>query len=229
MADFDCGIRMDEFEKWEFGCLAWCQFASKLGVVLIRNSNLDLEQYSWGFSEEYLAVPERLMDGRELAGYHLMIKDGEVRGSPTIPMECLALPGFHVAVEWPLIAHSSYLPFNNVGHKERGEAHMRLRRELHASGVGDGKWILEHTLREYADNDKPCRACGSAEHARENCPVWPTGIGEALGSNPDSTAHKWRLKRSPELEGFPESDWGVPIFQEMNKEQRERFLGLLGH
>jgi len=224
MVGIDYDIDVDEFETWEFGCLAWCEFASKLGVELIRNSNLDLEQYSWGFSEEYLAVPERLMDGREVAGYHLVIKDGAVSGGPFIPEQCLALPGFHVAVEWPLIAHSSYLPFNNVGHQSRGEAHVRLRRDLHAVGIGDGRWVLEHTMRS---DDESCRACGSLEHARIDCPVWPPGIGEALGSNPDMTAHKWRLRRSPELEGFPESDWGVPIFEDMDEEQKERFLGLL--
>ena len=220
---------MDELEKWEFGSLAWCDFASRLGVQLIQSANLDLENYAWGFSEEYLAIPERLLDGRELVGYHLMIEDGEVRGGPTIPEKCLALPGFHVAIEWAPIAHSSYLPFNNVGYKERGEAHMRLRRELHAVGIGDGKWVLEHTMRNNDEADQMCRACGSFEHARADCPVWPPGIGEALGSNPDMTAHKWRLKRSPELEGFPESEWGVPIFQDMDKEQKERFLRLLGH
>jgi hypothetical protein len=217
------------FEKWEFGCLAWCEFASKLGVQLIGNANLDLNRYAWGFSEEYKAIPARLLDGREVAGYHLMVKDGEVSGGPCIPEECLALPGFHVAIEWAMIAHSSYLPFNTVGHQQRGEAHMRLRRELAAVGIGDGKWVLESTMRSADESDQMCRACGSFEHARVDCPVWPPGIGEALASNPDSTAQKWRLKRSPELEGFPESDWGVPIFQDMDHEQKERFIGLLGH
>lgn len=195
-------------------------------MQLIQNADLDLDSFAWGFSEEYLAIPDRLLDGRELAGYHLMIKNGEISGGPTVPAECLALPGFHVAVEWAPIAHSSYLPFNSVGHKERGEAHMRLRRELHAVGIGDGKWVLEHTMRS---DDQSCRACGSLRHERIDCPVWPPGIGEALGSNPDMTAHKWRLERSPELEGFPETEWGVPLFHEMNREQRTKFLELMGH
>lgn len=216
---------MDGLEKWEFGSLAWCEFASSLGVQLIQNADLNLEQFSWGFSEEYLAIPDRLLDDRELAGYHLMISNGKVSGGPTIPAECLALPGFHVAIAWAPIAHSSYLPFNSIGHRERGEAHMRLRRELHAVGIGDGRWVLEHTMRD----DDACRACGSFEHARSNCPVWPPGIGEALGSNPDMMSHKWRLKRSPELEGFPESEWGVPLFHEMNREQRTNFLEIMGH
>ena len=105
---------------------------------------------------------------------------------------------------------------------------MRLRRELKAVGVGDGKWVLECTMPNADDSGQMCRACGSFDHAREHCPIWPPGIGEALTSNPDSAEHKWRLKRSPELEGFPESEWGVPLFHEMNREQQEKFLTLLG-
>ena len=219
---------MVELQKWEFGSLAWCEFASELGVSLIRNANLNLDKTAWGFSEEYLATPDRLMDGREVAGYHLMIRDGVVSGGPLIPDACLALPGFHVAIEWAMIAHSSYLPFNGVGHVPRGEAHMRLRRELFAVGVGDGKWVLEHMMPGADDTGRMCPACGSFEHARVNCPVWPPGIGEALGSNPDAAARKWRLKRSPELEEFPESDWGVPLFHEMSDDQKVRFLQLMG-
>ena len=102
---------------------------------------------------------------------------------------------------------------------------MRLRRELHAVGIGDGRWVLEHTMQ---DEDKSmCPACGSSAHARDDCPAWPPGIGEALGTHPDMAARKWRLKRSPELEGFPETEWGVPIFEDMDSEQKARFLGLL--
>jgi len=215
-----------QLEKWEFGSLPWCEFAAQLGVKLIRDADLDLGNYAWGFSEEYLTIPDRLLAGRDLAGYHLMIANGEVSGGPGVPEECLALPGFHVAVDWAPIAHSSYLPFNSIGHRERGEAHIRLRRELHTVGIGDGKWVLEHTLRP---QDGACPACGAMQHQRADCPVWPPGIGEALGSNPDMAARKWRLKRSPELEGFPETEWGVPVLQDMNDDQKRRFLCLMGH
>jgi hypothetical protein len=215
----------DDFEKWEFGCLKWCEFASQLGVKLISDASLDLSKFEWGFSEEYKQTPERLMGGREVAGYHLMIHDGKLSGGPYIPDECLALPGFHVAVEWALIAHSSYLPFNRIGHEERGEAQVSLRRALKDVGIGDGKWGLESRLKVNEDA-KPCRACGSVEHERKDCPIWPVGIGEALASNPDN---RWRLLRSRELEGFPESDWGVPVFSEMDDQQKARFKKLLVH
>jgi hypothetical protein len=219
----------EPFDQWEFGCLAWCEFASALGVKLISEANLDLGKYQWGFSEEYKQTPTRLMDGRQVAGYHLMIKDGRVSGGPFIPDECLTLPGFHVAVEWALIAHSSYLPFNTIGQQERGAAQIRLRKELKAVGIGDGRWSLESSVKKNGDKAERqgCRACGSVEHERASCPVWPPGIGEALASNPDSRLHKWRLLRSVELEGLPETPWGVPIFQDMDVQQRARFVALL--
>jgi len=211
--------------------LAWCEFASRLGVKLISEADLDLAPLNWGFSEEYKQTPIRLMDGRDVAGYHLMVKDGKVNGGPCIPEDCLQLPGFHVAVEWALIAHSSYLPFNTVGQKERGEAQISLRRGLADIGIGDGRWALEASVKrkDQTGEVQACRACGSQDHPRHDCPVWPPGIGEALASNPDSRDGNWRLKRSPELEGLPESAWGVPVLEEMSEDQKAQFISLLGH
>ena len=216
---------MSEFEKWEFGCLKWCKFASQLGVTRITNAKLELAKYSWGFSERYPNIPKRLLDNRNFAGYHLMIVNGKVSGGPSIPEKCLKLPGFHATVDWALIAHSSYLPFNTIGGQERGVAQVKLRHELKKIGIGDGKWALESSLKKTGAPPR-CKACGSQEHDREDCPVWPPGIGEALGNNSDL---RWRLKRSVELEGYPETDWGVPIFSDMTAQQKQDFKGLLGH
>ena len=215
---------MSKFEKWEFGSSQWCEFASQLGVALITGAKLELGKYSWGFSEEYTHIPERLLENRDIAGYHLMITDGKISGGPFIPKECLELPGFHVAVDWALIAHSSYLPFNTIGSQERGQAQVKLRRELKEIGIGDGKWSLESSLKGKEKLPR-CPACGSQQHDRKDCPVWPPGIGEALGNNPD---RRWRLKRSPELEHYPETAWGVPIFSDMTVKQKAAFKSLLG-
>jgi hypothetical protein len=37
-----------------------------------------------------------------------------------------------------------------------------------------------------------------------------------------------RLRRSPELEDLPETEWGVPVFSQMTDEQKARFIALLG-
>lgn len=85
--------RMSGDDKWEFGSLEWCQFAAGTGVRLIKDANLDLSKYEWGFSEEYTHIPERFLGERGKAGWHFMIHDGEVSGGAGLPAECLALPG----------------------------------------------------------------------------------------------------------------------------------------
>ena len=99
-----------QIERWEFGSIEWVEYASGLGVSLLEQAELDLSRYEWGFSEEYTNIPERLLAGRDKAGYHLMIQNGKVSGGASLPDECLALPGFHASIDWALIAHSSYFP-----------------------------------------------------------------------------------------------------------------------
>ena len=141
-----------------------------------------------------------------------------------MPDECLALPGFHVSAPWAMIAHSSYFPFNIEGSKERQAAHATLRADLRAAGI-DPNW---HRLHERtAEKREPrCSICGSPDHDRQDCPVWPPGIGEVLSANTGKES-KW-LRRSPELEGLPETAWGVPIFTKMTPEQKAHFIRLLG-
>ena len=220
--------------RWEFGSIEWVQYAAGLGVALFEQSGLDLSKYEWGFSEEYTHIPERLLAGRDKAGYHLMIHNGKVSGGTSLPNECLALPGFHVAVDWALIAHSSYFPFNVEGHRQRASDHATLRADLKAAGVpfvwtGPGygrKGSTEEVTEVTAEKRRPrCPACRSPDHDRQNCLVWPPGVGEVLAENKDKTT---RLRRSPELEDLPETDWGVPVFSRMTDEQKARFIDLLG-
>jgi len=219
--------------RWEFGSVEWVEYAAELGVSLLGQSGLDLNKFVWAFSEEYTHIPERLSAGRDKAGYHLMIRNGRVNGGITLPEECLALPGFHVAIDWALIAHSSYFPFNVEGRQERVADHAALRSDLETAGVPfvwnrpgyARKEIHGAAADESTKNPSSlCLACGSSDHERAECPVWPPGIGEALGENKDNTK---RLRRSPELEGFPETTWGVPVFAEMSDDQKARFIELL--
>jgi len=110
---------MNDLEKWEFGSLEWCEFAAETGVKLIKQANLDLDKYEWGFSEEYTNLPKRLMMGRDKAGFHFMIHNGKVSGGASLPDECLKLPGFHVVVEWALIAHASSFIYDLKGQEKR--------------------------------------------------------------------------------------------------------------
>jgi hypothetical protein len=223
-----------QIQRWEFGSVEWVEYAAGLGVALFEQSGLDLNRYEWGFSEEYTHIPERLLAGRDKAGYHLMIHNGKVSGGTSLPNECLALPGFHVSIDWALIAHSSYFPFNVEGRQQRASDHATLRADLRAAGVpfvwtGPGygrKGSAEKLTEVTAVTTQPrCPVCGSPDHDRRNCLVWPPGVGEVLAENKDKTK---RLRRSPELEGLPETEWGVPVFSRMTDEQKARFIKLLG-
>lgn len=212
------------FKRMEFGSLEWCQAAANLGVRLVEESDLDLAQFNWGFSEEYTSIPERLRAGREHVGYHFMIHDGRATGGASLPAECLTLPGFHVSVPWAHIAHSSYYPFNRDGWRERATTHSALRSDLQAAGI-DPNWYSLH--EEEAAGDGPrCPVCGSTRHERPDCPVWPPGIGEVLAENTGKEP-LW-LKRSPELEDLAETEWGVPVFSEMTDGQKVRYIALVG-
>jgi len=219
--------------RWEFGSVEWVEYAAGLGVSLFESSGLDLSPHEWGFSEEYTHIPDRLLAGREKAGYQLMIHNGQVSGGTTLSNECLALPGFHVSIDWALIAHSSYFPFNVEGRQQRVADHAALRGDLEAAGVsyvwnrpGYARKEIHGELggATVVEGQPECPACGSTGHERAGCPVWPPGIGEVLGLNKDKTK---RLLRSPELEGLPETEWGVPIFAAMTDEQKARFIPLL--
>jgi len=224
------GNSANEEEKWEFASLEWCQFAGELGARLIQEANLDLSKYEWGFSEHYLLTPERLMAGRDKAAYYFMITGGKVSGGAGLPEECLALPGFHVSPVWAMIAHPSAVIYGREGQKQRGIDGAKLNEELAAAGISSPK-----KAPPKAAEAKPprCHVCGSPDHDRADCPVWPPGIGEALSVDSENggglhniTAK--RLKRSPELDDLPETESWVPIFSKMTDEQKSRFLKLIG-
>ena len=196
-------------EKWEFASLEWCQYAAHLGVSMLEEANLDLSKYEWGFSEEYTHTPERLMAGRDLAGYYFMIKDGKVSGGTGVPDECLELPGFHVKVEWGLIAHPSSFLYGKEGSRLRAAGAAILRKDLEAAGKGTDKSSM----------------IGS--------PIWPAGIGEALSVDAENGGglHNFtakRLKHSHEVKDLPQTEWGVPILTKMTDEQKEDFYKLIG-
>jgi len=198
---------MNELEKWEFGSLEWCKFAAKTGVELIKQAKLDLAEYEWGFSEEYTNLPKRLLAGRDKVGWHFMIRNGEVSGDTSLPEECLNLPGFHVTIEWALIAHASSFIYNFKGQEKRMNDEQTLFRELEEVGIRSNTNLFKSK------------------------PVWPPGIGEALMGKKGEGLHNItarRIEHSLELKDFPHTEYGVPIFAKMTDEQKTRFYELLG-
>jgi hypothetical protein len=218
--------------KWEFGSAEWCQFAGELGVRLLEESDLDLENFEWGFSEIYTHLPERLMAGRDKAAFHFHITGGKAFGGAGAPDENLALPGFHISCPWAAIAHASSYLYDFKGQRERGADEEVMWKEL-AELTGKPKGlVMDHQTG--SEGEPRCVVCGSPDHERPECPVWPPGVGEALsvdvkngGGLHNLTAK--RLMHSPELAEFPKTGWGVPIVSEMSDEQKARFVALLGY
>ena len=198
---------MNDLEKWEYASLEYCKFAAKTAVDLINQAKLDLNKYEWGFSEEYTHLPERLLAGRDKAGYYFMIHNGEVSGGASIPKKCLELPGFHVVIEWALIAHASSFIYDLKGQRKRFNDEQILNDDL--TMVGKGRKTNPFIGKQ----------------------IWPPGIGEALMGVDGEGLHNItarRLKHSPELIDFPHTEFGVPIHSKMTEEQKTRFYKLLG-
>ena len=198
---------MKELEKWEFGSLEWCKFAAKTGVKLIKQAKLDLSEYEWGFSEEYTHLPKRLLAGRGRIGWYFMIHNGEVSGGATLPNECIELPGFHVRIEWALIAHASSFIYDLKGQGKRMKNSQILDNDLMM--VGKGRKTSPYLSK----------------------PIWPPGIGEALVGIDGEGLHNITAKRllhSPEVKDFPHTEYGVPILTKMTDEEKTRFYKLLG-
>ena len=201
----------DGVERWEFGTREWCEFAAGLGVRLLAEAAADgrlaLEGLEWGFSEQYLHEPERLRrgwgDATATPGYHLLISRGEISGGVGVPAECLATPGFHIAVPWAMIAHASLHCFNVAGAEERGAAQAQLWADLAAAGFH---------LPGAEGNLNPRSGAFWPEALR------PDGPGSSPLGAVDVTLPAWppRLLRSPELEGLPETPWGVPIYSNVS-------------
>lgn len=215
--------------KWEFGSAEWCHWAGELGARLLEEADLDLDRYEWGFSEIYTHTPERLMAGRDMAAFYFTISGGKISGGAGAPAENLALPGFHVEVPWASIAHASSYLYGRKGQAQRS-ADEKVMWAAIAEATG-GTSPKAPPLGE--KRDPKCIVCGSPDHERPDCPVWPPGIGEALsvGIEEESGLHNLtakRLEHSPELAEFPKTGWGVPLFTEMNEEQQARFLKLIG-
>lgn len=224
--------------EWEFASYEWCQHCGELGARLLNEADLDLNKFEWGFSEEYLRTPDRLMAGREAAGYHFMIAGGKASGGAGLPEACLALPGFHIAANWAAIASQSSYFYDPEGNRGRGADEANMWADIEKLGHSVTKGHVKGNMaaapaNNTGKNAPRCGACGSTAHIRENCPVWPPGVGEALSVDVDKgmglhnlTAKA--LKHSPELLALPRTSWGVPDVARMNEQQKSDFMAMLG-
>jgi len=195
----------------EFGSKEWCEACAAAGVKMLEEESLppDLE---WGFSEIYTHPPERLVpEGRKIAAYYFMVKDGVVSGGDGAPEACLALPGFHVKIQWAVICKQSQSFYGKEGQKQRSAEEKVLYKEI----------------ADYVGRPNPLSLADFWSDA-----VWPPSIVAALskGSEEGGGLHNIAAGMqiaSPEFADFPATDLGVPIFSKMTDGQKAFFLKLL--
>ena len=199
---------MSEYELVdEFGSAEWCEACGKAGAKMLQDANLPADT-SWGFTENYLYPPERMLaGGRENAAFYFMVKDGGCSGGDGAPEECLALDGFHIEAVWGSICSQSRAIYDSSKQRGADEAVMY-------------KDIMEYVGREELWQK---RKGGSAKSMN-----WPPLIGAAVTVGPGfhNIAASMQMP-SPEYEDLPLTEMLVPIFSEMTDEQKRSFLNLL--
>ena len=194
----------------EFGSKAWCEACAHYGVKLLEDGDLPADT-AWGFSEIYTDPPARLLtDGREMAAYYIMVKDGKITGGDGAPEECRALPGFHPHLPWAAICNQSGAKYGREGQRQRSMDEQVMY-----------KAIDEHLGRE--------NALGIGNWPKV---VWPAEVAAALGKGGEEGGGLHNIAAtlqspSPEFADFPTTDLGVPIFTDMTDEQKQTFLQML--
>ncbi len=205
------GINVAELEPvGEFGSKAWCEACARYGVQLLEDGDLPAD-VEWGFSEIYTHPPARLLEGgREMSAYYIMVKDGRITGGDGAPEECRALPGFHVKLPWASICNQSGTKYGREG---------QMRRSAHEK-------VMFQQIEEHVGRPNPLGLGGGPKH------VWPREVGMALGKGAEEGGGLHNIAASlqypsPEFAGLPTTDLGVPDFEAMSEDQKQRFLGLL--
>ena len=195
----------------EFGSKEWCESCAKYGVQLLEDGNLPAD-LAWGFSEIYTHAPPRLLaDGREMAAYYIMVKDGRVTGGDGAPEECRALPGFHVRMPWAAICNQSRAKYGREGQRQRSAEER----------------VLYAAMAEYLGRENPLGLGGGPKA------VWPPEIGAALGKGAEQGGGLHNIAASlqspsPEFANLPTTELGVPVFDKMTDTQKDAFVALCG-
>lgn len=213
--------------KWDFAQKEWCEACAEYGAQLLRaaaeSGELDLKATNWAFSEEYTEVPSRLAyTDRGTTLYWFMAKDGVISSGAglEIPADCLATPGFHIAAPWALIAGPSGGIYGPVG---------SALRNYHAG-------ILNKQLKEAGKSSPPQASLDRVYKHKPPMmnPPFPPPISSALRDRPELQRvglHNFAAyiggKRSPELDGLPETTSFNVDLARCSAEQRQHFFRLL--
>ena len=143
----------------EFGSKAWCEACAEGGVKLLKDADLP-DDMEWDFSEIYTYAPERFYaDGREVVGYYMLVKNGEVTGGDGAPEEVRNTVGFNITARWAAICNQSGALYDGVGGKQRTADEM----------------VMYAALEEYVGRPNPLERGGGPER------VWLPEISALCG------------------------------------------------
>ena len=193
----------------EFGSQAWGSACADFGIKILESADLP-KDLSWAFSETYTHAPDRLVSAdRPVSGYYFMVRDGEVSGGDGVPEGCLLNPGFHAKLRWAYLCNQSRTLYGSAGQKQRSNDEAQLVAEM-------------ETFLGY----KP-------DMGGVPSPVWPKPIIVALshGSETGGGLHNIAASLqspSPEFEGWPTTELGVPDFSAMTEAQKLDLISLCG-
>ena len=194
-------------EIGEFGSQAWSEGCSGFGIKILESADLPSDLV-WAFSEIYTSPPKRLLsETYDQTGYFFMVNKGVISGGTKITQECLSLPGFHAKMKWGYICNQSRTLYGFEGQRQRTEEEKTLRDEME-------KYLGYSPDLGGIDN-----------------PFWPKPIIAALshgveeGGGLHNIAAKMQSK-SPEYDGMPVTEMGVPDFSRMLDEQKKAFIKL---
>lgn len=199
----------------EFGSREWCEACAAWSVKELRDANLPRDM-AWGFTEVYTHLPERLMPaGREVAGYYILVRDGEISGGDGAPAECLETPGFHITARWAAICNQSGRQYGREGGQQRGVEQQAMYRAMEEY-LGRSIELVTHHGPHTWPSEIQAALIRSA---------YEGGTGYEEGGGLHNVAAKMQ-KPSPEFADLPTTSMGVPEFANMTEGQKQRFLKL---
>ena len=144
---------------------------------------------------------------RPIAGYYFMVKNGVISGGDGVPE---AVPnGFHAKLRWAYLCNQSRTLYGYAGQKQRGldEAELVAQMEAHLGYKPDMGGVPS--------------------------PVWPKPIVVALSYGVDTGGGLHNIAASlqapsPEFEGLPTTELGVPEFFCYDEGAKLDFIALCG-
>ena len=86
-----------------------------------------------------------------MAGYYIMVKDGEISGGDGAPAACLELPGFHITARWAAICNQSGRQYGREGGRQRGVDQQAMYRAIEEYLGRPYEFVSRHGPDEWPD------------------------------------------------------------------------------